>query len=597
MAEAIFSCPSGIEVLCASQHIRARFVQGECMSRFWKFLVSLFLVTTAHAQMPHQVLLLVNSQSQASLKVANNFAEARGIPKINMVYLNIPESAYGGTATITPEEFTKLIWEPANAAAKKRGIEDHILAWVYSVDFPIRVKTDPSDRKQMSVGGLTFLRNKPVALNLVEEGKYFSKLFAGPNERLKLSLSALSLGMQKNGLGKGTTVPPEVAYLQLGLRDRMPLPSMMLGYIGEKGTDVDTVLKTIERGKAADYHGRRGGIYFITSNDIRSKCRERQFFPAAQELAKRGIGSTISTNFPAGAKNVMGLMMGAETVDPSAIKSFVPGAMAEHLTSWSAEFQKRQTKMTDWLKAGATASAGSVVEPYSNPNKFPSARFFVHYTAGCTMLEAFYQSIACPLQILLLGDPMAKPYAVPFSVTVLGSDLIRRDTVYYSNAECQLSNVNFLYSFLLDGKEISGWSEDPSVNIETKKLADGYHELRGVVCIKHLVEFDASFDKSFTLDRQGRSIAIDPKIEKIDAHEHTIKVKVGGTEMPKRIRLVCGAQILDEKDYLPDSRLILNELMIGEGPNRIQIVGLYADGMEVASPPLKFTIKFTPETP
>ena len=37
-----------------------------------------------------------------------------------------------------------------------RRLEGQILGWLYSVDFPIRVKTDAKDRKQMSVSGLTF---------------------------------------------------------------------------------------------------------------------------------------------------------------------------------------------------------------------------------------------------------------------------------------------------------------------------------------------------------------------------------------------------------------------------------------------------------
>ena len=161
------------------------------MSRMIKYLVCVFLAGAAQAQMAHEVLLLVNKNSQPSLRVANVFVEARQIPKINIVYLDIPESAYGGAATVTPEEFTRLIWEPANAMAKERGIEGRILAWVYSVDFPIRVKTDSYDRKQMSVGGLTFMRNQIPGLSLVEDGKYLSKLFGGPNGRLKASLMSL----------------------------------------------------------------------------------------------------------------------------------------------------------------------------------------------------------------------------------------------------------------------------------------------------------------------------------------------------------------------------------------------------------------------
>ena len=177
------------------------------MSNLWKILAGLLVSANAWAQMPHEVLLLANKQSQPSLLVANTYAEARQIPKRNIVYLDIPESVYGGSATISPEQFAKLIWEPANAAAEQQGIDQQILAWVYSVDFPIRVKTDSYDRKQMSVGGMTFVRNKMPGLSLVEEGKYLSKLFAGPNERVKLSLNAMSLGVQKQGLGMDAKVP------------------------------------------------------------------------------------------------------------------------------------------------------------------------------------------------------------------------------------------------------------------------------------------------------------------------------------------------------------------------------------------------------
>lgn len=510
-----------------------------------------------------------------------------------MVYLDLPESVYGGTATITPEEFTKLIWEPANAVARERGIEGQIVAWVYSVDFPIRVKTDANDCKQMSVGGMTFVRNKPPGLNLVEEGKYLSKLFAGPNQRINLSLPALSLGVYRDGLGRAAKVPPEAAYLESGLGERMPLPSMMLGYTGEKGTDVQTVVDTLVRGKTSDYRGQRKGIYFVMSDDVRSKCREYQYYPAVNELQQRGIEAVVTTNFPTGAENVMGILMGAETVDPSSIKSFAPGAMAEHLTSWSAEFQKKQTKTTAWLAAGATGSAGVVVEPYSNPNKFPSARFYLHYASGCTMLESFYQSIACPLQSLLLGDPLAKPYAPAFSVNILGSDRLERDFTYMVKVSSRLRDAQYTYSFLLDGNRVQTPSDDSSFFLRAANLSDGYHELHAVVRIKHRVQFGVMSIKPITINRMGRSLSILPDMVRLGKHEYGIKVKVGGLELPAKLRLVCGEQVLDEKPYIPDAELVLDELVIGEGPNHIRVIAIYSDGMEVSSPPAKFGIKFS----
>ncbi len=565
------------------------------MGRFSGFLAGILVSVNAWAQMPHEVLLLVNRQSQPSMLVANTYAAARQIPQRNIVFLDIPESAFGGSATITTEEFTTMIWEPANAVARERGIDGEILAWVYSVDFPIRVKTSENDRRQMSVLGLTFVRGKLPGLSLVEEGKYFSRLFAGPNDRLQLSLPSLSLRKLKTGVGEDATVPDDMAYLKQGLGDEMPLPSMMLGYIGEKGNDVQTVLDTIRRGVRSDYRGVHSGIYFVMSDDVRSTCREWQYYPAVNELKQRGITATVTTNFPAGQKNVMGVLMGAETVDPSAVGSFAPGAMAEHLTSWSAEFQKRQTKMTEWLKAGATASAGAVVEPYSNPNKFPSARFYVHYTSGCTMLESFYQSIACPLQTLLLGDPLARPYAPVIAVKVLGADTIKDDFTYIATAESRLADAKYLYSFLLDGKPLGRISDKPTAWIPISNISDGYHELRAVAFLKYAIEVGACVDKPIIVDAMGRSVSIvTADIVKTGKRTHSVKLEFGGMETPKTVRLVCGQRVLDEKEYSGDVALTLDEELVGEGPARIQAVAIYADGMEVASRPLDITIKFAP---
>jgi hypothetical protein len=82
------------------------------MKRNFGIWAVLGLAASVSAQMPNEVLLLVNKQSQASLKVANVYAQTRKIPLRNMVWLDVPKSVYEGTATITPEQFTQLIWEP-----------------------------------------------------------------------------------------------------------------------------------------------------------------------------------------------------------------------------------------------------------------------------------------------------------------------------------------------------------------------------------------------------------------------------------------------------------------------------------------------------
>jgi len=560
-------------------------------------VLALLIASIVQAQMPHEVLLLVNKRSQDSLHVANFYAVARGIPARNIVYLDIPESAYGGWAEVSWEDFTKLIWEPATRAARERGLEEQILAWIYSADFPIRVKTHSRDRQQVSLLGMTFLRNKTIPPGTaIEKGTYRSKLFGGPNSDFKLRLPPLSLGKIKNGLGSNASVPPEAEWLRDGLGNQMPLPCMMLGYTGENGNSKLEVLQCLTRGRISDYRGRSDGIWFVTTDDVRSKCRAWQYPDAVKEMERWNVHAVITNSFPAGAENVMGLMMGAATAPTTQIKSFAPGAMAEHLTSWSAEFQKPQTKVTDWIRAGAALSAGAVVEPLSNPNKFPSARFFCFYAAGCTALESFYQSIACPLQLLLLGDPLAKPYAMPIDLKLLGANRLTGDFTYIAQATSKARNAVFSYAFLLDGKMIRDFDEDPTVRIHLINIADGYHELTAVAKVQHRVEFSAFARKAFVVDRLNRSIELFPVSGKTDGSlRHAMGIKVGGEEKPVRVRLMCGLRVLDEQPYKPDVKLFFAEKDIGEGPNRLQATAVYEDGMTVWSRPLNIRVQFNEE--
>ena len=52
-----------------------------------------------------------------------------------------------------------------------------------------------------------------------------------------------------------------------------------------------------------------------------------------------------------------------------------------------------------------------MAEPLNFWQKFPVPAMHVHYAAGCSLAEAFYQSLAGPWQTLVVGDPLARPYA------------------------------------------------------------------------------------------------------------------------------------------------------------------------------------------
>ncbi|MBT3194620.1 MAG: TIGR03790 family protein, partial [Verrucomicrobia bacterium] len=361
----------------------------------------LFAPLGAVALGPHEILVLANGSQPDSIEVAKAYARMRQVPAENVVVLNMSAWDPLKSLAISPAEFTRLIWSQAVRTTVSRGVNDHILAWVYSTHFPIRISTQPP----VSLQGLTFVRNQMPTSKEIAGGTYVSPLFAGPD------------GPKANGYG-----PQTLDTARRLLREEMPLPSITLGYTGPRGNTKAEVLKCLRTGVRSDASQPQGSVYFVTSEDIRSKCRQWQFPTAARGLKSAGVRAVVGDEvFPEDKSDVIGVMMGSASVDPSIVGRFLPGAFAEHLTSAAAAFDsKNQTKLSRWIAHGATASAGAVCEPFSIWAKFPNARIFNHYATGCTLIESFYQSVRCPLQVMFVGEPLAAPWAPSASVALDG---------------------------------------------------------------------------------------------------------------------------------------------------------------------------------
>lgn len=539
-------------------------------------LVSL-LAQTAAAQMPHRTAVLVNENSQNSKKAANIFAAVHRVPGENLIYLALPESITAGRAECSPDEFRTMIYEPAQKIIDERGLSGQVLAWVYSVDFPIRVVTSPNDRQQMSLMGLTFTRGVVPSMEMIEKGQFLSPLFAGPGEGGQQKLPSRSFDIWQGGL-----------------KDRMPLPSMMLGYIGENGNDMETVLKCIENGMRARQSGPKHPVEFVqTGDDKRSKPREWQYADVQAELAARGVTATLYTNPPPAQADLLGVMTGAADVSPAAFGTFAPGAFAEHMTSWSAEFQKPQSKCTVWLKAGATVTAGMVTEPYNAWQKFPHARFFTHYVSGCSAMESFYQSILSPVQILLLGDPLSQVAGLPVEINAVGLSkeiTSSLDAAFVADAKFPVQTKP-VYSALFDGRQVKEASSITLIEMPFKEAGDGYHEVRVIAQAVSMVTPGGFKDFPVMINKKGRSLAI---TDMADGAPHRIVVNAapGGADVPKEIYLLWNGRQLDRKPYAAGTALTFDERTVGEGPHRIQAVAVYEDGMEVRSAPQTFSIAF-----
>lgn len=446
-------------------------------------LLALAFPRLAAALGPHEVLVVVNGNSPRSVEVAEEFVRLRKVPEANVVRLALPEAGKV-PMEISGREFGEKIWEPARRAAEDRGVSDHILAWVYSVDFPVRISGTPP----MSVLGLTLLRNRPPDPEAVNAAAYVSPLFAGPDARGLKGLLPQSFETIADWLGADA-----------------PLPSMMLGFMGENGNTRDELVRCLRTGAASDGTRPTGTVYYVLSPDIRSTCRDWQFKAAREELARRGVEAVAASNFPAARRDVLGLMMGSAAADPAQVGRYLPGCMADNLTSAGAVFDNPdQTKISAWIAAGATAAAGTVTEPYSNWRKFSNGRLFAHYASGCTVMESYYQAIRCPLQLLIVGDPLARPWAPKDTVGIVGLGEGPVSGVVEVKAVVESAASYPQCTWLLDGRVLQKGRDAATFKLDTANLKPGRHTLRVVAYSAGTLKNQVFDEREFVAARDAK---------------------------------------------------------------------------------------------
>ncbi len=201
--------------------------------------------------------------------------------------------------------------------------------------------------------------------------------------------------------------------------DHAMRPSMMLG-----ASTLAEAQTLINRGVAADgliSSGRATGhAWLVRTSDAARSTRFADF----AELANTAVAGLVfhyvdnsaggGSDLVIGQNDLMFYFTGLVSVAQAASNRWLPGAAADHLTSFGGVLPDGNGQMpaTEWLRAGATASYGTVEEPCNFGDKFPRASVLVdRYRRGDTLLEAYWKSVRWPGQGLFLGEPLARPWA------------------------------------------------------------------------------------------------------------------------------------------------------------------------------------------
>ncbi|MEJ5237141.1 MAG: TIGR03790 family protein [Limisphaera sp.] len=333
------------------------------------------------------VVVVVNEASAQSVELGNYYCERRMVPPEQLFRIHWTSSAVEWTRS----EFESVLLRPLATWVQARQLTNQIEYLVLSMDIPYRVV------ENNGTNGL--VRNSTTSV-----------LFYGWQPDTNAP----------GNLPRSCSLPPAVLHAYAG--SEMPFRAVASGSAWSNwlvtmitASNLAQAKAVVDRGVAADESWPTQSVYLLKSTDSARNVRHWWFDDAIFEQRVLGRVSMVPTNAnsPAGLGLQLGCQSGFYGFSLPA-NLFVPGAMADNLTSfggWLFEDAAGMTRVPDFLAAGATASYGTVVEPCNWTEKFPGPRNYFYQARGFNIAECYYQSIAAPYQGVVVGEPLAAPFA------------------------------------------------------------------------------------------------------------------------------------------------------------------------------------------
>ncbi len=526
--------------------------------------------------------LVVNPRSWASMTVANHYSDWRQIPPSHVFYLDWNS----WTDTVSLPTFRERILQPIFEEIRDRGLEQRIDYVVYSCDFPFRVDLAgeypelsrlPAVGRYASLNGLTYLhelvmRGDPGFVS--PSANRYSRLPYRPESPIESRHFRQWYGWNRSG-----------ERLELGGTRYML--STMLGVTHGRGNSVKEILRYLGGGVTADGTPAEGTMYYVTNRDIRTRRRRwprgsqtDQFRAAVADLQAAGVSSEIvKGTTPRNAPRVAGAMLGTPRFDWEYANSrIIPGAICENFTSFGGDLSESpasagQTPLSEFLRYGAAGSSGTVEEPLDFQSKFPLASLQVHYARGYSLAEAFYLSVQSPYQLLIVGDALAQPWAVMPQVHL--QDIEPGDTVsgnIFITPESPLGGGPRVarWHLWIDGRHAEECLPGEAFEVDTRRLADGYHEFRVVGHVGQEVATQGRIIIPLEIDNHSRQVTLEAASGSQLRHGDVLKITVTSPGADS-LELRQGARLL-KRTAGGQAEFAVPTSSLGQGPVRLHAV-------------------------
>jgi uncharacterized protein (TIGR03790 family) len=492
---------------------------------------------------PENVFVVVNPRSWSSRTIANHFCRLRRIPASHVLLLDWK----GGNTRTNVEGFRNLILSPVIDEIDKRRLGGQIDYIVYSSDFPYEIQfdTDLPNSARFSSGsitGLTYLSQLVQAKdsNYTRSVNWYMRM-PSANANGARSIDG-EIELPTHGFRSSYQWGPDGNRVERG--GLQYILCTMLAYTSGRGNSVPEGIDYLQRSALADGTHPRGTVYFMMTRDsgspqqydVRSAARQPAFAPTVDALKALGVRAQIveGPSLPQNRRDVVGVMAGTPVLDwESSGSTLLPGAICENFTSFGGALhgenhQTRQTRLSEFLRYGAAGSSGTVVEPYALWPKFPHPMLHAHYARGCTLSEAFYQSVPQPYQLLIVGDPLCRPWATIPIVTVDGlpaGGRVSGRLALGPQAQTPPGTDVAHFELFLDGQRVAQARPQQHFDLDTEQLADGYHELRIVAVESSPIESQGRMIVPITVDNRGGRLAWATRPARAAPWEQPIRVR------------------------------------------------------------------------
>jgi uncharacterized protein (TIGR03790 family) len=407
------------------------------MRRFFVFVFAL-ACSPALALEPADVWLVVNKNVPESRQVADHYIAKRGVPKGNVVELDLPKI----------EDISRADYDTKLAGPLREALKDHkdkakVLLTTYGV--PLRVGGQPpsaEEKKELDKlkPDLDAARKKLAELEKIKEAdkkdvaaaraeveklQARERVLSHAESHASVDSELMLLWWPKYPLERWV---PNPLYFQAseGYRKRNPPVVMTSRLDGPTAAIakrlVDDAVAVEEKGLSGEVVIDARGIPFkATGGDITGHGYggyDESMRETAKLFEKAGMKVTLDEKnevLPAGSAKGVALYCGwyshGKFVDCC---EYVPGAVAWHLAS-SEAVTLRKADSPLWcpnlLKKGVCATLGPVAEPYTVGFPKPAEFFGFLATGEYTLVESYSRSVLmCSWMTVLVGDPLYNPF-------------------------------------------------------------------------------------------------------------------------------------------------------------------------------------------